>query len=258
MPDSLVRGSYYYLFLALDSFRPHLFLSLQQRRLRPHQLRLTSRSIVIRPPRLASSAFDSSRALNYWKDTSRNRDFTRLAHLSFNLVPTEFLWRWSDVLFSFYAAQHYTLSAFMDCLAFWLCGFLFDRIVGHRQQKNLASETLRNTAREKAANARAGAQGSTTATNTTTATGPKYRDRASERRIMHGQPDVPLPDTSGSSSSTKPKVSGPALPTPKAPTPPPPEPAKDENNIGNKLLKKMGWNAGSGLGASGEGRVDPV
>jgi len=75
---------------------------------------------------------------------------------------------------------------------------------------------------------------------------------------MHGQPDVPLPDPSGPSSSAKPKVTGPPLPTPKAPTPPPPEPAKDENNIGNKLLKKMGWNAGSGLGASGEGRVDPV
>lgn len=75
---------------------------------------------------------------------------------------------------------------------------------------------------------------------------------------MHGQPDVPLPDATSSSSSAKPKVSGPTMPTPKAPTPPPPEPAKDENNIGNKLLKKMGWNAGSGLGASGEGRVDPV
>jgi hypothetical protein len=78
-------------FLALDSFRPHLFPSLQQRRLQPHQRRLTSRSIVTRPPRLATSALDNSRALNYWKDMSRDRIFTRLAHLSFNLVPTEFL-----------------------------------------------------------------------------------------------------------------------------------------------------------------------
>ncbi|CAG8673796.1 14763_t:CDS:1, partial [Acaulospora colombiana] len=36
------------------------------------------------------------------------------------------------------------------------------------------------------------------------------------------------------------------------------EPAKDENNIGNKLLKKMGWSEGTGLGLSGEGRVDPM
>jgi len=240
----------------LDSFRPYLFPSLQQRRLQPHEWRLTSRSIVTRLPRLATSALDNSKAQNYWKDTPRNRIFTRLAHLSFNLVPIEFTFGIRLTYFSFYAAQPCTpLSAFMGCLLSCLREFLFGRTVGRHQQKNLANEALRNTAKEKAANARTATQSSTAAT---TATGPKYRDRASERRIMHGQPDVPLPDPSGSSSSAKPKVSGPALPTPKAPTPPPPEPAKDENNIGNKLLKKMGWNAGSGLGASGEGRVDPV
>lgn len=35
-------------------------------------------------------------------------------------------------------------------------------------------------------------------------------------------------------------------------------PAQDEENKGNKLLKKMGWKEGTGLGTEGEGRVDPV
>ena len=42
------------------------------------------------------------------------------------------------------------------------------------------------------------------------------------------------------------------------PTPPPVNPGQDENNIGNKLLKMMGWKEGQGLGTSGDGRVDPM
>ncbi|KAF8522115.1 hypothetical protein BU17DRAFT_45113 [Hysterangium stoloniferum] len=83
---------------------------------------------------------------------------------------------------------------------------------------------------------------------------PKYRDRASERRVLHNQPDVPLPEPSGSTSQKR-------TATPPAPPPPPPppvHPGKDENNIGNKLLKKMGWAEGTGLGTGGEGRVEPI
>jgi RNA-binding protein 5/10 len=43
--------------------------------------------------------------------------------------------------------------------------------------------------------------------------------------------------------------------------PPPPHPldlGKDENNVGNKLLKLMGWKEGQGLGTEGEGRVEPM
>jgi RNA-binding protein 5/10 len=83
---------------------------------------------------------------------------------------------------------------------------------------------------------------------------PKYRDRASERRVLHNQPDVPLPEP-GASTQRKP-AEGPPLPPP--PPPPPVHPGKDENNIGNKLLKKMGWAEGSGLGTDGDGRVDPM
>lgn len=50
------------------------------------------------------------------------------------------------------------------------------------------------------------------------------------------------------------------------PAPPPPAPTitaglapgMDESNVGNKMLSKMGWTEGSGLGLKGEGRVDPV
>jgi len=83
----------------------------------------------------------------------------------------------------------------------------------------------------------------------------KYRDRAQERRRVHNQPEVPLPQT----NSDKPRYA--EGPTPSTPAPPPapvPDVGKDENNIGNKLLKKMGWSEGSGLGADGEGRAEPI
>lgn len=76
---------------------------------------------------------------------------------------------------------------------------------------------------------------------------------------MHNQPDVPLPDPSGQAEDGKRKArkaEGP--PPPPSPPPPPVAPAKDESNVGNKLLKMMGWTEGSGLGISGEGRVDPM
>lgn len=84
---------------------------------------------------------------------------------------------------------------------------------------------------------------------------PKYRDRASERRTLFNQPDTPMPDKDASSSSSARKKQ----PTPPPPPPPPPvNPGKDESNVGNKLLKMMGWKEGSGLGTEGEGRVDPM
>jgi hypothetical protein len=35
-------------------------------------------------------------------------------------------------------------------------------------------------------------------------------------------------------------------------------PGEDDSNVGNKLLKMMGWKEGTGLGTAGEGRVEPV
>jgi len=38
----------------------------------------------------------------------------------------------------------------------------------------------------------------------------------------------------------------------------PSEHAIDESNIGNKMLKAMGWTEGSGLGRNNQGIVEPV
>ncbi|CAA7270148.1 unnamed protein product [Cyclocybe aegerita] len=110
-------------------------------------------------------------------------------------------------------------------------------------KKNYKDANLRDIAREKVAARKAGTQEL-----------PKYRDRASERRTLFNQPDVPLPEKEP--NLTKKKYSEP----PRAPTPPPPHvnPGQDESNVGNKLLKMMGWKEGTGLGSEGDGRVDPI
>lgn len=112
-------------------------------------------------------------------------------------------------------------------------------------KRNLADAALREVAREKVKAARAKAESQ-----------PKYRDRASERRIMHNQPDMPLPEGSGLKPAVKKRAEGP--PPPPTPPPPPVNPGQDENNVGNKLLKMMGWKEGTGLGTDGEGRVEPI
>lgn len=114
-------------------------------------------------------------------------------------------------------------------------------------QKNYKDTNLRDIAREKAKAAKAKAEQ------------PKYRDRASERRIMHNQPDIPLPETSataGKPSTTKRFAEGPPAPAP--PPPPPVHVGEDTSNVGNKLLRMMGWKEGTGLGQDGDGRVEPM
>jgi RNA-binding protein 5/10 len=112
-----------------------------------------------------------------------------------------------------------------------------------RCKKNYADGNLREVARQKVAGRQQG-------------DGPKYRDRASERRIMHNQPETPLPgDKEVTTTGNKKHAEGPAPPSPPAA---PVKPSEDENNVGNKLLKMMGWKEGTGLGTDGEGRVEPM
>ncbi|KAJ4501662.1 hypothetical protein C8R41DRAFT_976616 [Lentinula lateritia] len=85
---------------------------------------------------------------------------------------------------------------------------------------------------------------------------PKYRDRALERRSLFNQPDVPVPDVEAIKLSKRKQVEGPPPPPP--PPPQPLNPGQDGNNVGNKLLRMMGWKEGTGLGVHGEGRVDPM
>ncbi len=73
---------------------------------------------------------------------------------------------------------------------------------------------------------------------------------------MFNQPDTPLPEGGGSKPNKKRQSEGPP-----APSPPPPAPVnlgEDSNNVGNKLLKMMGWKEGAGLGTDEDGRKDPM
>ncbi|KAI9433949.1 hypothetical protein H4582DRAFT_1983514 [Lactarius indigo] len=144
-------------------------------------------------------------------------------------------------------------------IACLLCARQFktlDQLKKHNKEsdlhkRNFKDSNLREIARGKAKAAQAAAESSGARDST-----PKYRDRASERRIMHNQPDVPLPEGVEDKRKQRRTAEGPTRP----PTPPPPpvNPGQDESNVGNKLLRMMGWKEGTGLGVDGDGRVDPV
>ena len=87
--------------------------------------------------------------------------------------------------------------------------------------------------------------------------GGQYRDRAKERRNKFGDDDKPIPnrfkekflkalDTSSSIASAS--GSGDLASAPKL----------TDNNIGNKMLQKMGWKDGQGLGKKKQGRTDII
>ncbi|KAF9264920.1 hypothetical protein L218DRAFT_972483 [Marasmius fiardii PR-910] len=153
----------------------------------------------------------------------------------------------------------------VDALSCLLCGRQFksvDQLKRHNNEselhkarflhyyKNLKDSSMRDLARQKLAARKAASANSTEQQ-------PKYRDRASERRTLFNQPDVPLPEPdSGYQTGKRRHADGP--PPPPSPPPPPINPGEDASNVGNKLLKMMGWTEGAGLGKEGEGRTEPI
>ncbi|XP_019765019.1 RNA-binding protein 5-A isoform X1 [Dendroctonus ponderosae] len=75
-----------------------------------------------------------------------------------------------------------------------------------------------------------------------------YRDRAKERRMKYGDPDEPQPSKLKEKYL---KALNTDIPTASASVM---EPIGAEN-VGNKLLQKMGWTEGQGLGKSNQGRT---
>lgn len=81
---------------------------------------------------------------------------------------------------------------------------------------------------------------------------PLYRDRAKERREVYNQPAKPKVAPGGGGGSTgKPAPRKEEKPAAEK-TPPPPK------SKGAGMLAKMGWNAGQGLGANGDGRTEVI
>lgn len=83
-----------------------------------------------------------------------------------------------------------------------------------------------------------------------------YRDRAKERRQKYGESDPPPPNRSkerfekeiqkvATSTMSNSNSNAAALPI-------------GQNNVGNRLLQKMGWSEGQGLGRSNQGRTSII
>lgn len=77
-----------------------------------------------------------------------------------------------------------------------------------------------------------------------------YRDRAKERRAKYGEDDPPPVNKTRERFERE-------LERQQAAYKPPPAPI-GENNVGNRLLQKMGWSEGMGLGRSNQGRTDII
>uniref|UniRef100_A0A1B0CZ03 Uncharacterized protein n=1 Tax=Phlebotomus papatasi TaxID=29031 RepID=A0A1B0CZ03_PHLPP len=83
--------------------------------------------------------------------------------------------------------------------------------------------------------------------------GQSYRDRAHERRMKYGEPDPPPVNRSKErfqreiekKTSTAATAASTSVPI-------------GQNNVGNKLLQKMGWTEGQGLGRSNQGRTNII
>lgn len=78
-----------------------------------------------------------------------------------------------------------------------------------------------------------------------------YRDRAKERRQKYGESDPPVANRSRERFEMEMK----SISTRQSEAPPMPI---GSNNVGNRLLQKMGWSEGQGLGRKNQGRTSII
>jgi len=133
-----------------------------------------------------------------------------------------------------------------DKLACLLCKRQFpskEKLTKHNQMSNLHKENLEQWLKTRDASGQ---------TNRDKESGIQYRDRAKERRNKYGDDDDPKPNRlkdkyiqameqvsqAGSKSEPAAKIG--------------------EDNVGNKMLQKMGWKSGAGLGKNSDGRTEII
>lgn len=88
------------------------------------------------------------------------------------------------------------------------------------------------------------------------AAGSQYRDRAKERRLKYGEVDPPPPNRSRERFEKELRKQTVQLQQ-KASTNLANVPI-DQSNLGNRLLQKMGWSEGQGLGKKNQGRTNII
>lgn len=138
-------------------------------------------------------------------------------------------------------------------LACLLCKRQFpakETLLKHQQMSDLHKNNLNEYVRAKGINLQSGG---------TPQQQQQYRDRAKERRQKYGAPPPPhIAGRSQAAPAARDEDVPDELPPPIVIAEQPPTPAMDNNNIGNKLMQKMGWAQGQGLGRENQGMSAPI
>ncbi|XP_053677700.1 RNA-binding protein 5-B-like [Anopheles nili] len=129
-------------------------------------------------------------------------------------------------------------------------------LMKHLKMSSLHKENLQKLTMNQRGGTRGGGGGGSSDGGSGGPNSLQYRDRAKERRQKYGEDEAPPVNKSKErfqreiekqthSQSSFPQGTASAVPI-------------GQNNIGNKLLQKMGWSEGQGLGRTNQGRVNII